>query len=91
MNRKRGGDTLTLGKQAHPALVNVAPLPPVLAIAITAKERKDDVKLGQALQKLVEEDLPALNKKMNDAGIPHIVPAASGHGAGARYDEESDR
>jgi elongation factor G len=50
------GDTLTLGKQAHPALVNLAPLPPVLAMAITAKERKDDVKLGQALTKLVEED-----------------------------------
>jgi elongation factor G len=28
----------------------------VLAIAISAKERKDDVKLGQALQKLVDED-----------------------------------
>ena len=39
-----------------PALVNVTPLPPVLAMAITAKERKDDVKLGQALHKLVEED-----------------------------------
>ncbi len=32
------------------------PLPPVLAIAVSAKERKDDVKLGQALHKLVEED-----------------------------------
>jgi elongation factor G len=28
----------------------------VLAIAVAAKERKDDVKLGQALSKLVEED-----------------------------------
>jgi hypothetical protein len=25
------------------------------------------------VKKIVEEDLPALNKKMNDAGIPHIV------------------
>jgi photosystem II stability/assembly factor-like uncharacterized protein len=25
--------------------------------------------------KITEEDLPALNKKMNDAGIPHIVPS----------------
>src|SRR5207302_221725 len=47
---------LTVGKQAHPALVSVKPLPPVLAIAVTAKERKEDVKLGQALHKLVEED-----------------------------------
>jgi elongation factor G len=50
------GDTLTGGKQAVAALVNVPPYPPVLALAIGAKERKDDVKLGQALSKLVEED-----------------------------------
>jgi len=54
------GDTLTLGKQAHPPLVKLAPLPPVLSIAVAAKERKDDVKLGQALTKLVEED-PSLS------------------------------
>jgi hypothetical protein len=29
------------------------------------------------VKKIAEEDLPALNKKMNDAGIPHIVPAAA--------------
>ena len=34
----------------------VTPYPPVLAIAISAKERKDDVKLGQALNKLIDED-----------------------------------
>ena len=28
------------------------------------------------VKKVVEEDLAALNKKMNEAGIPHIVPAA---------------
>jgi elongation factor G len=50
------GDTLTAGKQAHPALPRAAPLPPVLALSVAAKERKDDVKLGQALQKLLEED-----------------------------------
>ena len=33
-----------------PRIAEVTPLPPVLAIAIAAKERKDDVKLGQALQ-----------------------------------------
>jgi hypothetical protein len=27
-----------------------------------------------AVKKIEEEDLPALNKKMNDAGLPHIVP-----------------
>jgi elongation factor G len=50
------GDTLTAGKQAHPQLAKVTPLPPVLAIAVAAKERKDDVKLGQALTRLLEED-----------------------------------
>ena len=50
------GDTLTAGKQAHAAVAAVAPCPPVLAIAVAAKERKDDVKLGQAISKLVEED-----------------------------------
>ncbi len=29
------------------------------------------------VKKISEEELPALNKKMNDAGIPHIVPAPS--------------
>jgi len=37
-------------------LAKIEPYPPVLAIAISAKERKDDVKLGQALHKLAEED-----------------------------------
>jgi elongation factor G len=50
------GDTLTAAKQAHPALVKEAPYAPVLAIAVVAKERKDDVKLGQAIAKLLEED-----------------------------------
>jgi elongation factor G len=50
------GDTLTAGKQAHAPLANVAAYAPVLAVAVVAKERKDDVKLGQALSKLLEED-----------------------------------
>jgi photosystem II stability/assembly factor-like uncharacterized protein len=28
------------------------------------------------VKKIAGEELPALNKKMNDAGVPHIVPAA---------------
>jgi elongation factor G len=56
LEKAKTGDTLTAGKQPHPALPKVAPYSPVLAIAISAKERKDDVKLGQALAKLAEED-----------------------------------
>lgn len=42
------------------------------------------------VKKLMEEELPALNKKMNDAGIPHIVPKAEEHRREAGNDEESD-
>src|ERR1700691_3943413 len=56
LDKAKTGDTLSAGKQPHPALARVAPYPPVLAIAISAKERKDDVKLGLALAKLAEED-----------------------------------
>ncbi len=54
------GDTLSTGKQAHPSLVTVTPYRPVLATAVQAKERKDDVKLGAAFTKLTEED-PSLS------------------------------
>jgi elongation factor G len=49
-------DTLSAGKQAHAPVAQVTASPPVLAIAVSARERKDDVKLGQAMTKLVEED-----------------------------------
>jgi elongation factor G len=52
----RTGATLSAGKQPLPALVNLHPSPPVLAIAVQARERKDDVKLGVAFTKLTEED-----------------------------------
>jgi elongation factor G len=50
------GDTLSSGKSAPSALVSVEPSPPVLAMALAATDRKDDVKLGQALLRLNEED-----------------------------------
>ena len=50
------GDTLSSGKTAPAALVTIEPTPPVLAIALSANDRKDDVKLGQALLRLNEED-----------------------------------
>lgn len=39
---------------------------------------------------VAETDLPALNKKMNDAGVPHVVPSAP-RPRGAPAAEESDR
>jgi len=56
LDKAKTGETLTAGKQAHAPVAKADPYPPVLAIAISAKERKDDVKLGQALNKLAEED-----------------------------------
>src|SRR6266851_1264532 len=43
------------------------------------------------VKKLVEEDLPALNKKMNDAGIPHIVVKPAEHRRDGADGEESER
>ena len=50
------GDTLSNGKTAPAALVRIEPTPPVLAMSLAATDRKDDVKLGQALLRLNEED-----------------------------------
>ncbi len=60
----RTGDTLSGGKTAPPSLVTVAPTPPVLSVSIAAGDRKDDVKLGQALLRLNEED-PSLTMVQN--------------------------
>jgi elongation factor G len=65
------GDTLSTGKQAAPALVAVKPYAPVLASAVQAKERKDDVKLGAAFTKLTEED-PSLSI-VHDAESHEVV------------------
>jgi photosystem II stability/assembly factor-like uncharacterized protein len=43
------------------------------------------------VKKIAEEDLPALNKKMNDAGIPHIVPATTTPRRGDGDEENTDR
>jgi elongation factor G len=56
LDHAKTGDTLTSGKQPHAPLATVDAYAPVLAFTVTAKERKDDVKLGQALHKLYDED-----------------------------------
>jgi elongation factor G len=54
------GDTLTTAKTTPASLMDVTPTAPVLATALAATDRKDDVKLGQALTRLTEED-PSLS------------------------------
>src|SRR5438445_271511 len=43
------------------------------------------------VKKIADEDLPALNKKMNDVGIPHIVPAPPQPRGGRGGEEELDQ
>jgi elongation factor G len=50
------GETVTTAKSAPASLADITPTPPVMAVAIAARERKDDVKLGAALTKLTDED-----------------------------------
>jgi hypothetical protein len=43
------------------------------------------------VKKMADEELPALNKKMNDAGIPHIVPAPPQPRGGRGGEEGSEQ
>jgi elongation factor G len=64
LDAMRTGDTLSGGKTAPQALLRAEPSPPVLAMAVAAVDRKDDVKLGQALLRMNEED-PSLTMVQN--------------------------
>ena len=72
-----------------PSLVEVKPYAPVLAIAVHAKERKDDVKLGQAFTKLTEED-PSITV-VHNAGEPRRGDLGAGRNASARRDRTARR
>ncbi|MEP9375654.1 elongation factor G [Aquabacter sp. CN5-332] len=69
------GDTLSLGPLAK-ALVAPPPPRPVMAFAIRARERKDDVRLGAAIRKLVEED-PSL-ALANDLELGEMILRGQG-------------
>ena len=70
------GDTLTTGRGPAAQLARPEPPQPVFAIALRSRERKDDVKLSAALQKLVQED-PSLKLEQNQESGETIL---SGHG-----------
>jgi len=63
------------GSQQKDKLAELTPL---------VKEASEQVK------KIAEEDLPALNKKMNDAGVPHIIPAGAAQHRNDGAEEESE-
>jgi len=62
--------------------MTLAPTPDELAELDAVTKALADVQ--PKVQKLVTQDLPNFNKLMNDAGIPHIVPAPAGPGGGRR-------
>jgi elongation factor G len=71
----RTGQTLGSGKSSARQLVEVSPPQPVFSIALRPRERKDDVKMSAAIQRLAEED-PSLVVAHQDTGETIL----SGHG-----------
>ncbi|MFI0845389.1 elongation factor G [Mesorhizobium sp. IMUNJ 23232] len=71
----RTGQTLGSGKSGATQLVEATPSQPVFAIALRPRERKDDVKMSAAIQRLAEED-PSLVVAHQDTGETIL----SGHG-----------
>ena len=70
------GDALVADKNAKAQLAEIAAPGPVFAIALRPRERKDEVKLSTALQKLNQED-PSLTVEHNQESGETIL---SGHG-----------
>ncbi len=72
----RTGDTLTSAKGGMPALVSLERPQPVFSIALRPKERKDEVKLSAAMQRMGEED-PSLSFRHDQESAETVL---SGHG-----------
>jgi elongation factor G len=76
LERVTTGQTLTSAKSGMKPLVTVMPPPPVYSVALRPKERKDDVKMSAAIQRLSEED-PSLSLTHNQDSAETVL---SGHG-----------
>ncbi|WP_192365343.1 elongation factor G [Mesorhizobium mediterraneum] len=70
------GQTLSSAKGGIKPLVTLAPPQPVFAFALRPKERKDEVKMSAAIQRLAEED-PSLSLRHNQDSAETVL---SGHG-----------
>ncbi|TPJ39651.1 elongation factor G [Mesorhizobium sp. B2-5-13] len=70
------GQTLTSAKGGAKQLFDVEPPQPVFAFALRPKERKDEVKMSAAIQRLAEED-PSLSLHHNQDSAETVL---SGHG-----------
>jgi len=60
LEKARTGDTLAADRAPPLQLVALAPAEPVLSLALSVKDRKDEVKLTSVMAKLTEED-PSLS------------------------------
>ncbi len=72
----RTGNTLTSTKGGMAPLVALEPPQPVFAFSLRPKERKDEVKMSAAIQRLAEED-PSLSLHHNQDSGETVL---SGHG-----------
>jgi len=70
------GETLGVGKTAPAALWQAERASPVFVLAMRPRERKDEVKLSAALQKIGQED-PSLDIRQDQESSETII---SGHG-----------
>ncbi|TGQ71492.1 MAG: elongation factor G [Mesorhizobium sp.] len=70
------GQTLTSAKGGIKPLFEFEPPQPVFAFALRPKERKDEVKMSAAIQRLAEED-PSLSLRHNQDSAETVL---SGHG-----------
>ena len=76
LDAAKTGDTLTSAKGGIQPLVSVAPPQSVYAFSMRSRERKDDVKMSTAIQRIAEED-PSLRLHHNQDSGETVL---SGHG-----------
>ncbi|MDX8457773.1 elongation factor G [Mesorhizobium humile] len=76
LDNVKTGQTLSSAKGGIRPLVTLEPPQPVFAFALRPKERKDEVKMSAAIQRLAEED-PSLNLRHNQDSAETVL---SGHG-----------
>ncbi|MBZ9764414.1 elongation factor G [Mesorhizobium sp. CA8] len=76
LDNVKTGQTLSSVKGGIRPLVTLEPPQPVFAFALRPKERKDEVKMSAAIQRLAEED-PSLSLRHNQDSAETVL---SGHG-----------
>jgi len=73
MDEVKTGDVLTASGKRPPGLIEwPAPMTPLFAMAITAKDRSDEVKLSSGIAKLIEED-PSVEVEQNPDTNEHLL------------------